>query len=693
MTTFTNTLEDFQKGACTLADLTTLVERDIALGVSAASDLLDTLHSHHKQHPLEKESLTGIVTAIRSAETLRLTQLGAVPGAKTETNSPANEMPTSASSNSSAPQDRLPAAGDTLNDRFILLELIGSGGMSLVFKATDKRKLEARAREPWVAVKVMRVEGLDAGEAFIAMQREVQKSQKLNHQNIMRVNDFDRDGNTVFTTMELLEGQSLSEVISRAGPGGLPKERALSIIKDMCAAMAYAHNNNIVHADFKPNNVFITNAQEVKVIDFGIARAIQSPDTPEDQRTVFDPQSLGALTPAYASPEMFENQPTDPRDDIYAIGCVAYELLSGRHPYSKLRAPDARDNEHDLKRPKGLQNHEWAAIVHALEFEREDRVADVETFVSELESGGEKKSLVPMLSAVLGVLCLALGTYWWFTQSNTPKPLALITDCSYCPPLTTVAEGSDSIGADRINKPGMFEFPQREITIKQPFALGSREVTVAEFRRYAVATGVDLKGCRTHKSDWQTDAAASWENPGFRQTDSHPVTCISWDDAKGYLQWLSATTGQYYRLPSEAEWEFAAKNETVLSTTFDGVDCAQSNVADKTLESVVENSQVAACRDGYAFTAPANRETTAQIALGDMRGNLFEWTQDCWNPSYIGSPNTGDAWTDGECSSRVLKGGSWFTAPDEQRLTYRNRFPTDYRSNTFGFRIARDITK
>lgn len=217
-------------------------------------------------------------------------------------------------------------------------------------------------------------------------------------------------------------------------------------------------------------------------------------------------------------------------------------------------------------------------------------------------------------------------------------------------------------------------------------------MTVAEFRRYAVATGVDLKGCRTHKSDWQTDAAASWENPGFRQTDSHPVTCISWDDAKGYLQWLSATTGQY-RLPSEAEWEFAAKNETVLSTTFDGVDCAQSNVADKTLESVVENSQVAACRDGYAFTAPANRETTAQIALGDMRGNLFEWTQDCWNPSYIGSPNTGDAWTDGECSSRVLKGGSWFTAPDEQRLTYRNRFPTDYRSNTFGFRIARDITK
>ncbi len=690
MTSFSATLADFRKGTCTLAHLTSLVERDIALGVSAASDLLDTLHTHHEANPFEEATLTGIVTVIRSAETLRMTQIGATSAA---TGTVVNEMPTTQSSKSSAPQDRLPEIGDTLNNRFVLEELIGSGGMSLVFKATDKRKLEARSRQPWVAVKIMRVEGLDAGEAFIAMQREVQKSQALNHQHIMRVNDFDRDGNTVFTTMELLEGQSLSEVIAQAGPGGLPKARAMSIIKDMCSAMAYAHNNNIVHADFKPNNVFITNAQEVKVIDFGIARAIQTPDLPDDQRTVFDPAALGALTPAYASPEMFENQPTDPRDDIYAIGCVAYELFAGRHPYSKLRATDARDNEHDLKRPKGLVNHEWEAIVHALEFERDDRVIDVETFMAEIESGTSASGVrTPVLAALLGAVCLAAGAFW-FLQPSVSKAPTVLKDCSYCSPLTVVASGSAVIGADRTQKAGMFEFPRRDVQLQQSFALGSREVTVAEFRRYAVATGVDLAGCRTHKSEWQIDAAASWEQPGFRQTDSHPVTCISWNDAKGYIQWLSATTGEYYRLPSEVEWEYAATTESGFSSEFDGVACGHANVADQTLASVIDGSKVADCRDGYAYTAPTDRESAAEFGLADMRGNLFEWTQDCWNPSYIGAPTTGDAWQDGDCSSRVLRGGSWFTAPDEQRLTYRNRFPTNYRSNTFGFRIARDHEK
>ena len=439
MSTFSTTLADFQRGACTLEHLTSLVERDIALGVSAASDLLDTLQSHHQKFPLEEQTLTGLQTAIHSAETLRLTQLGAV---RVDNSTTAHIMPTAQTSTSTAPQDRPPAVGDTLNNRFVLEELIGSGGMSLVFKATDKRKLEARSREPWVAVKVMRVEGLDAGEAFIAMQREVQKSQALNHQNIMRVNDFDRDGSTVFTTMELLEGQSLSEVIAQAGPGGLPKARAMSIINDMCEALSYAHDNNIVHADFKPNNVFITNAQVVKVIDFGIARAIQAPDTPDDQRTVFDPGALGALTPAYASPEMFENQPTDPRDDIYAIGCVAYELLAGRHPYSKLRATDARDNEHELKRPKGLAKHEWEAIQHALEFDREDRVADVETFIAELEGGtSNRRPLV--LAGVLAVVGLASGGFWLSQQK--PPESNLIRDCSYCSPLTPVAAGAIDI--------------------------------------------------------------------------------------------------------------------------------------------------------------------------------------------------------------------------------------------------------
>jgi hypothetical protein len=243
-----------------------------------------------------------------------------------------------------------------LKNRFILEKVLGVGGMGIVYKAKDTLKVEAQDSDPYVAIKVLNNEFKKHPEAFISLQRESRKSQRIAHPNIVNVYDFDRDNTTVFMTMEFLDGSPLDQLIRQYKSTGLPTDDAFNIIKGMASALSYAHAEKIIHSDFKPGNVFVTKKGITKVFDFGIARAVAKAghldDNPED-RTIFDAGNLGALTPAYASLEMLEGKEPDVRDDIYALGCVAYELFTGEHPYNKVPADEA---ESQGLKPKRITN-------------------------------------------------------------------------------------------------------------------------------------------------------------------------------------------------------------------------------------------------------------------------------------------------------------------------------------------------
>src|SRR6202022_4134547 len=150
-------------------------------------------------------------------------------------------------------------------------------------------------------------------------------------------------------------GSPLSKMLRAPGFTGMQCDQALPIIAGMGRALAYAHERGFVHCDFKPANVFLTDNGEVKVIDFGIARALRRPGEESDV-TLFDPATLGGITPAYASPEMFEHREPDPRDDVYALGCVTYELLTGLHPFNRVSALQARSEKRQPARPASLNN-------------------------------------------------------------------------------------------------------------------------------------------------------------------------------------------------------------------------------------------------------------------------------------------------------------------------------------------------
>ncbi len=182
------------------------------------------------------------------------------------------------------------SAHGTLKNRFILEKVLGVGGMGIVYKAKDRLKVEAQDSDPYVAIKVLSEEFKTHPEAFISLQRESRKSQRIAHPNIVNVHDFDRDGATVFMTMEFLDGSPLDQLIRQYKSTGLPTDDAWVIVKGMSAALSYSHAEKIIHSDFKPGNVFVTKKGLAKVFDFGIARAVAKvehlDDNPEDENDV-----------------------------------------------------------------------------------------------------------------------------------------------------------------------------------------------------------------------------------------------------------------------------------------------------------------------------------------------------------------------------------------------------------------------
>jgi len=281
--------------------------------------------------------------------------------------------------------------GSIIKQRFKLISVLGIGGMGKVYKGLDLLKEEARDKKPYCAIKLLNEDFKDHPEAFISLQRESSRQQKLAHPNIATIYDFDRiagPGTPVYITMELMEGMELKDFIKKnvKKQGGLPFDEAFVIIKQLVDALAYAHDKRLVHSDLKPGNAFYCDDGTVKILDFGIARAVKNPVTGEAEKTLFDPGKLGALTPAYASFEMLEGEEPDTRDDIYALGCMCYELLTGKHPFNKLPANKAKEN--NLKPPivKGLKKKQNRALQRAIAFERKDRSPTVEHFLEEFEA-------------------------------------------------------------------------------------------------------------------------------------------------------------------------------------------------------------------------------------------------------------------------------------------------------------------
>jgi len=267
--------------------------------------------------------------------------------------------------------------GKLLNKRFVLESVLGFGGMGVVYLTKDLRRVEAEDPYPYVATKVLNDDFKNHPDAFVALQQEAVKSQKLSHPNIVTVYDFDRDGNTLYMTMELLRGNSLDKLIKHNFPQGMPLNDAFSIFNGLCSGLTCAHKNKLIHSDFKPMNVFITFGQEAKILDFGISRICSDNDINQPR---FDAGNLGAITLEYASLEMIQKQTPRFSDDVYALACVFYIVLTGTHPYNKVPANQALKKKMIPAPIESLSKRQWHALKKGLALESKNRYQSVDEF-------------------------------------------------------------------------------------------------------------------------------------------------------------------------------------------------------------------------------------------------------------------------------------------------------------------------
>ena len=241
--------------------------------------------------------------------------------------------------------------------------------------------------------------------------------------------------------------------------------------------------------------------------------------------------------------------------------------------------------------------------------------------------------------------------------------LSKFRDCDTCPEMVVIPAGTFRMGCVSGHYCDFDEHPVHSVRLSRPFALSKHEVTFDEYDRFAAATGRD----RLFDAGW---------GRGRR-----PVVIVSWNDAQEYVAWLTSETGARYRLPSEAEWEYAARAGTTTAYSW-GNDLGNNRANCDGCGSQWDNE----------MTAPVGSFGTNAWGLHDMHGNVREWVEDCWHDSYAGAPADGSAWTvGGDCSRRVLRGGSWFDIPWYLRAALRSGYFAGGRLDVLGFRVARTL--
>lgn len=308
------------------------------------------------------------------------------------------------------------------------------------------------------------------------------------------------------------------------------------------------------------------------------------------------------------------------------------------------------------------------------------------------------------LAAVLAMLGACTG----IAQSD--QATSLFRDCSTCPEMVVIPAGRFMRGSPQ-DEPGRsldsrnhdeddLEGPggeRREVSVPA-FALGVFEVTNRQFARFIEDTGYDMpRGCVADPDRdgvWGWDESGGWKNLGRDFQDDFPASCIDWHAATAYVHWLALRTGGRYRLPTEAEFEYALRAGSDTAYHF-GDDpallCEYGNVPDESRNAVSPELVTAACNDGYADMAPVGQFKPNAFGLYDMTGNVWEWLQDCYERSYANVPTDGSALHKPDCSAYSIRGGSWGYDLPSLRSADRSDDPPDILYDGIGFRVARDL--
>jgi serine/threonine protein kinase len=316
--------------------------------------------------------------------------------------------------------------GEILCDRYVIESQLANGGMGTVYKALDQSRSEHTDADAYVAIKVLHEKTRSRSEVLAKLRREFYCAQALSHRSIIKVYELDLH-QFPFFSMELVDGENLPSLMRRFHPVPLPRSYVWGVIREVGEGLTHAHERRVIHGDIKPQNVMVTNCGEVRILDFGTSGG-----------------SATAMTPAYASCDLLEGREADPRDDLFALACLSYELLAGEHPFQHRRTTEARSQKIVPPRPPGLSGRQWKALMQGLAWERADRPASVRGWLADLEPGRAPLGPIPqpeksktsllakggIRSALMALLAaVVVGGITWAVLSR-PKPPTTTADAA-----------------------------------------------------------------------------------------------------------------------------------------------------------------------------------------------------------------------------------------------------------------------
>ncbi|NTV64426.1 MAG: SUMF1/EgtB/PvdO family nonheme iron enzyme, partial [Oscillochloris sp.] len=490
--------------------------------------------------------------------------------------------------------------------------------------------------------------------------------------------------------MEFIPGQNLDELLSAAG-GPLPEPQVLAVAQQLCAVLDHLHSQPqpIIHRDIKPANVRLTPDGRIALLDFGLFK--RGTDVTQPTRR--------GMTPAYAPLEQHPLAPghTDQRSDIYSLGATLYHLLTGQEPIAALDRLQAEIDP--LPSPERLNPqltpHIAVAIDRAMRLQPEERYPDIATFERALTalplgcptpatSATRRRAQPTHLRGVgmvaVGLMAL-LATFWLLprgqitaVRSAPPAPTAFV------PEMVEVPAGPFLIGSSASDPRAIEgEKPQQSISLPS-YEIGKTEVTNAQFRPFVTGDGYtnpaywDATGWQWREKN-QLVQPEYWRDPRWNG-DQQPIVGVSWYEAMAYSRWLSAQTGQRFDLPTDAEWEKAARgSDGRIYPWGDSWDAQRAHGADQ---------------DGHK-ARPVGQYPSGASPYGalDMAGNVAEWTRSTDRP-YPYDPNDGREGASDPAHKRfTLRGGSWFDSAPNLRAAGRSFDWPDSDTMFFGFRLVR----
>ena len=463
---------------------------------------------------------------------------------------------------------------------------------------------------------------------------------KLPHSGIVKVADVFEENGTAYYVMDYIDGCSLDDIVKREG--ALAEAKALSYIRQICAALDYVHSQNRLHLDIKPGNVMVDAQGRTVLIDFGTSKQY-------DEENGENTSTIMGMTPGYAPLEQYNRSglthfsiPTD----IYAIGATLYKLLVGHTPpeASLLIKPSA------LVLPPDMSGNMSSAIRKALLPCPDDRPQSVAEFMAMLDAGKSEVTLSPSLKhdtsvvedGATEVLVEPEEASEPFCQVYYNDGVLYVDNVKY--PMVRVEGGTFTMGDG-----GIFSDNRRHEVTLDSYSIGQYEVT---------------------QDIWETLMGG---NPSYIKGARRPVEWVSWDDCQDFIRKLNALTGQNFRLPTEAEWEFAARG----GNSSRGYKYSGSNVID----------DIAWYRDNSGRQAhDVGTKSPNELGIYDMVGNVNEWCSD-WYQRYNSSSQINP---DGPSSGfyRVIRGGSWSHIARYCRVSDRSGCTPGQRLKDIGFRLC-----